>query len=62
MATQKEVVERLLTKEEILYWAAKNGIEVEEFPGGLYVEEWKVSLENNTITMVERRTDEPQGV
>jgi hypothetical protein len=59
MATQKEVVERLVNKEEILYWARKNGHETEEFPGGIYVDEWKVYLEEDTIVSVERRLDEP---
>jgi len=60
MATQKETIERLLTKEEILYWAAKNGIETEEFPGGIYVDEWQVNLQEDNILSVERRLDEPR--
>ncbi|XAO35203.1 hypothetical protein SEA_FRANCOB_3 [Streptomyces phage Francob] len=60
MATQKDVIERLLNKEEILYWARKNGVETEEFPGGIYVDEWKVSLQEDKIVSVERRLDEPE--
>lgn len=61
MATQKETLERLLNKEEVLYWAKKGGIEVEEISGGLLVDEWKVNLnKEDYITSVERRLDEPQ--
>lgn len=60
MATQKETLEKLHNKEEILYWAAKNDIELEEVPGGLFVDEWKINLsEDNYIINVERRLDEP---
>jgi hypothetical protein len=63
MATQKETLERLLNKEEIIYWAAKGGIAVEEFPGGLFVDEWKVNLNTEDyIASVERRLDEPESL
>lgn len=50
----------MVNKEEILYWAAKKGIVPEEIPGGLVVDEWKITLdENNLVTNVERKLDEP---
>lgn len=61
MATQKDVILSLLNKGEVLYWAKKNRLEVEEFPGGLYVDDWKVTFNTqDNITTVERRLDEPQ--
>jgi hypothetical protein len=60
MATQKETLEKLHSKEEILYWARKNNIEIEEFPGGYYVDDWSINLEEDTIVSVERRLDEPR--
>lgn len=60
MATQKVTLERLLNKEEVVYWAKKNGIALEEIPGGLVVEEWKINLEEDKIVSVERRLDEPE--
>ncbi|AXH49152.1 hypothetical protein HWB76_gp004 [Streptomyces phage Blueeyedbeauty] len=62
MATQKDVLERLGTKEELLYWARKNNIAVEEIDGGFLLDEWKVSLEEERIVSVERRLDEPQSL
>lgn len=60
MATQKEVLEKLHSRDEIIYWAAKNGYAAEEISGGILVDEWKINLdENNIITTVERRLDEP---
>lgn len=59
MATQKETLEKLHSKDEILYWAKKNGIEIEEFPGGIYVDDWSIILEEGRIVSVERRLDEP---
>ncbi|AXG66128.1 hypothetical protein SEA_ANNADREAMY_4 [Streptomyces phage Annadreamy] len=61
MATQKEVLESLGTEDELLYWAKKNKIELEDFPGGYFVDEWQVTIHNNTIMLVERRLDEPQS-
>lgn len=61
MATQKEALEKLLNKEEILYWARKNSIELEEIPGGILVDEWKINLDTQDyITSIERRLDEPR--
>jgi hypothetical protein len=61
MATQKETLERLLNKEEIVYWSEKNGIQIQEIPAGFLVDEWKVNLdENNYIVSVERALDEPR--
>jgi len=61
MATQKETLEKLLNKEEILYWAKKNGVEYEEIPAGIFVDEWKINLsEDNYIINIERRLDEPR--
>jgi hypothetical protein len=61
MATQKEFIENLVNKDEILYWARKNGVATELFPGGIYVDEWQVSLDTQErIVSVERRLDEPR--
>ncbi|UUG69345.1 hypothetical protein SEA_SHAM_4 [Streptomyces phage Sham] len=61
MATQKETIEKLLNKEEILYWAKKNNVQVEEFDGGIYVDEWSVLLDQeDKIAAVERRLDVPR--
>lgn len=60
MATQKEVLEKLGTEEELLYWAAKGGIALEQFSGGWHVNEWSIYTNNKTITSVERRMDEPR--
>lgn len=60
MATQKDVLEKLGTEEELIYWARKNNIQLEEFSGGFYVDEWTILLDNKTITSVERRVDEPE--
>lgn len=60
MATQKDVLEKLGTEEELIYWARKNNVQLEEFPGGFYVDEWTILLDNKTITSVERRVDEPE--
>lgn len=62
MATQKDVLERLGTREELVYWAKKNNIAVEKIDGGYLVEEWQVTLEEDRITSVERRLDEPQSL
>lgn len=59
MATQREVLEKLGTEDELMYWAKKNGIEVEKFPGGFYVDEWQLNTQEETILSVERRLDEP---
>ncbi|QIQ62891.1 hypothetical protein SEA_MOAB_3 [Streptomyces phage Moab] len=60
MATTKDVLEKLHSREEIDYWAAKGGFEVEDFPGGVYVGEYKINLEENRIVSVESRLDEPR--
>lgn len=62
MATQKEVLERLVNRDEIVHWAERNGYALEDSDsGGLYVGEWHISLdENNYIKTVERRLDEPR--
>lgn len=61
MATQKEVLERLVNRDEIVHWAERNSYALEEDSGGLYVGEWYITLdENNYIKTVERRLDEPQ--
>jgi len=61
MATQKVTLERLLNKEEVVYWAKKNNIALEEIPGGLVIEEWKINLDTqDKIVSVERRLDEPE--
>jgi hypothetical protein len=62
MATQKDVLERLGTREELVYWSEKNNISIEEIDSGYFVEEWKVTLEEDRITSVERRLDEPQSL
>jgi hypothetical protein len=59
MATQKEVLERMVNREELIYWAIKNDFVLEDFPGGVWVDEWQINLENNNIISVERRLDEP---
>ncbi|QWT29900.1 hypothetical protein SEA_TUNATARTARE_4 [Streptomyces phage TunaTartare] len=61
MATQKETIEKLLNKEEILYWSRKNNIQIEEFDGGIYIDEWTVLLDQeDKIAAVERRLDVPR--
>lgn len=60
MATQKSVIENLVNRDEILYWAKKNGVQTEDFPGGIYVDEWQVYLQEDKIVSVERRLDEPR--
>ncbi|QOI67409.1 hypothetical protein SEA_BEUFFERT_4 [Streptomyces phage Beuffert] len=63
MATQKDVLERLGTEDEILYWAHKNGVALEAFSGGYRVDEWNINLdEQGRILSVERRLDEPQSL
>ena len=60
MATQKEVLESLVNQDEVLYWAHKNGVKLEAFSGGFYVEEWQINIDNQgLIKSVERRLDEP---
>jgi hypothetical protein len=61
MATQKDTLERLVNKEEIVYWAKKGGVEIESFDGGIYVDDWQINLDtNDMIVSVERRMDESQ--
>lgn len=61
MATKKETLERLVNQDELLYWAHNNGIRLEAFSGGFYVdEEWQVNTQESIITSVERRMDEPR--
>jgi hypothetical protein len=61
MATQKETIEKLLNKEEILYWSRKNNMQIEEFDGGIYIDEWTVLLDQeDKIAAVERRLDVPR--
>lgn len=61
MATQKEVLESLVNQDELVYWAHKNNVNLEEFPGGFYADqEWKVNIQEERIVSVERRLDEPQ--
>ncbi|QNN99109.1 hypothetical protein SEA_FAUST_3 [Streptomyces phage Faust] len=62
MATQKEVLENLVNQDEVLYWAHKNGVNLEAFSGGFYVDhEWQVNIDTEgKIVSVERRLDEPR--
>lgn len=61
MATTQETIKRLLNREEVIYWAKKNGITLEEFPGGFWVDEWSVYFtKDNKIAAVERRLDVPR--
>lgn len=61
MATQKDTLERLVNKEEIVYWAKKGRVEIESFDGGIYVDDWQINLDtNDMIVSVERRMDESQ--
>lgn len=60
MATQKETIEKLLNKEEVIYWARKNAVTIEIFDGGIYIDEWTVVFDQeDKIAAVERRLDEP---
>lgn len=59
MATQRRVLEKLGTEDELLYWAKKNNVAMEEFPGGYYVDEWTILVQERNIVSVERRIDEP---
>jgi len=61
MATQKDVLEKLGTEDEILYWAHKNGVALEAHSGGYYVDDWTINLDTERkIQSVERRLDEPK--
>ena len=61
MTTQRGTIERLLNKEEILYWARKNNVSVREFSGGLHVDEWTVMLDQeDRISSVEMTLDVPR--
>lgn len=61
MATQRETIENLIRKDEVLYWARINGLEVEEFPGGLHVDGWTVTFTNEeNIAAVVERLDVPR--
>lgn len=61
MATYKETLERLINREEVVYWGAKNGVVVEDTTGGLSVGEYIINLDDNDqIISVERRLDVPQ--
>jgi hypothetical protein len=60
MATTQETIKKLLNREEVIYWAKKNGVRLEEFPGGFWVGEWTITFDQeDKIAAVERRLDVP---
>lgn len=61
MATKKETLERLVNKEEILYWAKKNAVEIEIEEDRIHVDDWTIILDDeDKIAAVERRLDVPR--
>ncbi|AXH68722.1 hypothetical protein SEA_COMRADE_4 [Streptomyces phage Comrade] len=61
MATKKETLERLVNKEEILYWARKNAVEIEIEDDRIHVDDWSIILDDeDKIAAVERRLDVPR--
>ncbi|QQO39692.1 hypothetical protein SEA_BELFORT_4 [Streptomyces phage Belfort] len=61
MATKKETLERLVNKEEILYWAKKNAVEIEIEDDRIHVDDWSIILDDeDKIAVVERRLDVPR--
>ncbi|UTN92263.1 hypothetical protein SEA_STIGMA_4 [Streptomyces phage Stigma] len=61
MATKKETLERLVNKEEILYWAKKNAVEIEIEGDRIHVDDWSIILDDeDKIAAVERRLDVPR--
>ncbi|QZE11604.1 hypothetical protein SEA_KARP_4 [Streptomyces phage Karp] len=61
MATKKETLERLVNKEEILYWAKKNAVEIEIEDDRIHVDDWSIILDDeDKIAAVERRLDVPR--
>lgn len=61
MATTQDAIKKLLNREEVIYWARKNSITLEEFPGGFWVDEWTVTFDQeDKIAAVERRLDVPR--